>query len=91
MRTDKNHSTSKKKKVNNIKLFVKIAHGFLLHPAIFHCLKEENQIKVLEQDHSSLQLTGHHSARLASLLSFILLLAASFPSYHKYSTLTSTW
>ena len=35
-------------------LFVKIAHGLLLLPAFLHCLKEEDQIKVLEQECSSL-------------------------------------
>lgn len=35
-------------------LFVKIAHGLLLLLAFLHCLKEEDQVKVLEQECSSL-------------------------------------
>lgn len=49
-------------------IFVKIAHGLLLLPAFFHCLKEEDQIKVLELGLLIfLQLTTHHSVHLAAV------------------------
>lgn len=47
---------------------MKIAHGLLLLPAFFHCLKEEDQIKVLELGLLIfLQLTTHHSVHLAAV------------------------